>query len=213
MKTSLVLIFSLATSFATASGPVAEDYGATSCRAQSKEPLREDMDRALTMPKSYGAGEAQITGLIKKLRTAYPSLCENPVALNDLNLHANMMATHGPETDGVIFRMPDYWQTPAELFSMKMQLGRFGDCEDFALLKYWILRRIGCDADNMNIVVLRSGPKDWHAVLTVHVPGKGALVLDNARGVQVKYMHETIYPSFGKPAYFINEEKVKWTCE
>lgn len=64
---------------------------------------------------------------------------------------------------------PDYWATPQEL------LERGGDCEDYAIAKYLILRKIGVSPADMRIAVSKS-----HAVLIVTTQ-QGPVVLDSAR--------------------------------
>jgi predicted transglutaminase-like cysteine proteinase len=63
----------------------------------------------------------------------------------------------------------DHWGTPLELFS------RGGDCEDFAIAKYLLLRELGVSAAQMQIGVTKD-----HAVLIVHT-SEGPVVLDNQR--------------------------------
>jgi predicted transglutaminase-like cysteine proteinase len=69
----------------------------------------------------------------------------------------------------------DVWATPAELFS------RGGDCEDFALAKFFLLRELGIANGRMRIAIL--GPtklQESHAVLLVETE-TGMVVLDNLR--------------------------------
>lgn len=67
----------------------------------------------------------------------------------------------------------DYWATPAEFLS------RGGDCEDFAIAKYFLLRELGLPAEAMRIAVVQDTAQGlMHAVLVVQTP-QGAFVLDN----------------------------------
>ncbi|MBT5048824.1 MAG: hypothetical protein HOM58_10000 [Rhodospirillaceae bacterium] len=71
------------------------------------------------------------------------------------------------------YGVPDYWATPNQF------LARNGDCEDYAIAKYFSLRALGLGADAMRIVVLQDlNLQTAHAILVVYVDGK-ALVLDN----------------------------------
>jgi predicted transglutaminase-like cysteine proteinase len=63
----------------------------------------------------------------------------------------------------------DYWAAPAELFS------RGGDCEDFAIAKYMLLKELGIPTSVMRVVITRT-----HAVLAVVHDGR-TMVLDNRR--------------------------------
>lgn len=68
----------------------------------------------------------------------------------------------------------DYWADPSEV----AQKGA-GDCEDFAIAKYWLLRSLGFSADKLQVVVLSDTRRQlYHAVLVAHVDGV-AYVLDN----------------------------------
>ena len=48
-----------------------------------------------------------------------------------------------------VWGVMDYWETPAEFFQ------KSGDCEDFAIAKYFALRDLGFPASQMRIVVLK----------------------------------------------------------
>lgn len=83
------------------------------------------------------------------------------------------MNEHKYIRDIVNWGVADYWETPLEFFHLH------GDCEDFAIAKFYSLRRLGIPNDSMKIVVvydevLRIG----HAVLAVRYDGD-YLILDN----------------------------------
>lgn len=76
--------------------------------------------------------------------------------------------------DRAIWGSGDYWATPSE-----MALKGAGDCEDFAIAKYWLLRSLGIADDQLQMVVLQDTRRRlFHAVLVVHTSA-GAFVLDN----------------------------------
>lgn len=67
----------------------------------------------------------------------------------------------------------DYWEIPAEFLKMS------GDCEDYAIIKYFTLKELGFPTDKMRLVVLSDTVRRVsHAVLTVNV-GNEVYVLDN----------------------------------
>lgn len=67
----------------------------------------------------------------------------------------------------------DYWATPAEFFAMG------GDCEDFAIAKYFLLRELGFGRRNLKIVVVHDTERNQaHAVLVV-TSGAQAWMLDS----------------------------------
>jgi predicted transglutaminase-like cysteine proteinase len=77
-------------------------------------------------------------------------------------------------SDRAIWGKGDYWATPAEILGK----GR-GDCEDFATLKMWLLRSLGFDPSQLQLVVLQDTQKRvYHAVLVVHLNGQ-RYTLDN----------------------------------
>ncbi|TCD11317.1 transglutaminase-like cysteine peptidase [Oricola cellulosilytica] len=80
------------------------------------------------------------------------------------------------ESDHSIRGVEDYWASPAET----MTLGR-GDCEDFAILKYAMLRELGVPGRSLSLVILRDTARNlYHAVLAVST-NKGNFILDNVR--------------------------------
>lgn len=89
-----------------------------------------------------------------------------------------------------------YWETPFEF------LARGGQCQDYAIAKYELLRQAGVPASAMRMVVLRDTAiaRD-HAVLVVYVEGV-PLVLD--------ILNPAIVPADAaipyKPYYSINED-------
>lgn len=67
----------------------------------------------------------------------------------------------------------DYWETPTELLTVG------GDCEDFAIAKYLLLRALGVPASSMRVLMIRgSAGAEGHAVLLVESVS-GVVVLDN----------------------------------
>ncbi len=75
----------------------------------------------------------------------------------------------------------DRWSTPTEL----LQFG--GDCEDFAIAKYLLLREMGVPAASMRVVIMRAtSALESHAVLVVHAAGQD-FVLDNLHSSPRRY--------------------------
>lgn len=98
--------------------------------------------------------------------------------------------------DSVNWRTADYWATPFEL------LRRGGDCEDYAVAKYFALRALGLRADEMRIaVVWDRGLHRFHAVLAVFFDGR-PVMLDNQR----RTIGSAERPSVYAPLYSVNEE-------
>ena len=90
----------------------------------------------------------------------------------------------------------DYWAAPGEFFSVG------GDCEDFAIAKYFSLKALGFPVERMRIVVLNDLVRRLpHAVLAVDV-GPYALVLDSLDD-EIRLWSEL--PHY-RPIYTINEK-------
>ncbi|HET7333810.1 MAG TPA: transglutaminase-like cysteine peptidase [Rhizomicrobium sp.] len=90
--------------------------------------------------------------------------------------------------------VPDYWETPAEFLS------RGGDCEDFAIAKYFSLRRLGfADSDLRIVIVNDTNLNSFHAVLNVRLNGQTWL-LDNQLAQVVPMAIAVQY----KPVYSLN---------
>lgn len=70
----------------------------------------------------------------------------------------------------------DYWSTPVELLSSDG-----GDCEDFAVAKYFTLRELGVPDENLRLTYVKAVTLDQaHMVLTYYAtPASEPLVLDN----------------------------------
>lgn len=78
------------------------------------------------------------------------------------------------KSDAAIWGTSDYWATPSE-----MARKGAGDCEDFALAKYWALRSLGVPDEKLQLVLLQDTRRQlFHAVLVAHL-GSGSYVLDN----------------------------------
>lgn len=98
---------------------------------------------------------------------------ERPVSVKDLeriNTIYNTTITYKRDecikTDGK--EVCDYWQTPDET----EKLGK-GDCEDYAIAKYYALAELGVNPKNMQIVTgYHYAEMDLHSVLQVKLEGK-----------------------------------------
>ncbi len=92
--------------------------------------------------------------------------------LDMVNRTVNAAMTY--RSDAAIWGKSDYWASPVE-----MAMKGAGDCEDFAIAKYWALRGLGLADDQLQMVVLQDTRRQlFHAVLVVHT-ASGAYVLDN----------------------------------
>ena len=95
----------------------------------------------------------------------------------------------------------NHWTTLLDFMS------RGGDCEDFAVAKYFLLRELGVPADDMRVLVTwEKEARDYHAVLAVRREDGTAWLLETdntiARGSNRRYRY----------IYALNEEGV-WDHE
>jgi predicted transglutaminase-like cysteine proteinase len=92
--------------------------------------------------------------------------------------------------------MSDHWQTPAEF------LANGGDCEDYAIIKYFGLVELGFSPTDMRIMVLYDEAiKTHHAVLLVRLNGKIKL-LDNQKKTVADLADAPNY----RPIYSLNQQ-------
>lgn len=99
--------------------------------------------------------------MIEALLIYVAMLTPNLQGVNDFYNHGIMYETE----------IVDYWLTPTEL----RQRGK-GDCEDFAIAKYFLLRDMGVHAEDLRIAYARMND-EAHMVL-IYQPEQ--LVLDNS---------------------------------
>jgi predicted transglutaminase-like cysteine proteinase len=82
--------------------------------------------------------------------------------------------------DAATWGVPDYWATPLESLER-----RAGDCEDYAIAKYFSLAAAGVPVARLRMVYVRArmqGQSLAHMVLAYHAqPGAEPLILDNLR--------------------------------
>jgi predicted transglutaminase-like cysteine proteinase len=98
-------------------------------------------------------------------------------------------------TDPVNYGVPDYWATPLQFMS------KDGDCEDYAIAKYFSLRQLGFADERMRIVVVDDlNLRVPHAILVVYLAER-AYILDN----QISRVVPAEVVNHYKPIYSINE--------
>jgi predicted transglutaminase-like cysteine proteinase len=98
-------------------------------------------------------------------------------------------------TDMEVYKLQDYWAAPAQFMKNS------GDCEDYAIIKYYALKQLGVDPDSMRIVVLTDVIRNLaHAVLAVYHEGN-AYILDNLSNLVLPHTRLTHY----RPQFSVNE--------
>lgn len=100
--------------------------------------------------------------------------------------------------DMVNWGMEDYWETPYEFMEVN------GDCEDYAISKYYSLRALGISSDRLRVIVLQDLNLGGiiHAVLGVYDDDDKLMILDN----QSHQVRPALKIYHYRPIYGINEE-------
>lgn len=101
--------------------------------------------------------------------------------------------------DEDLYAASEYWATPHEF------LTRSGDCEDYAIAKYFALRDLGFTEEDLRIVILYDRSRGiGHAVLTARY-GQDQLVLDSLSDALFSHRRYAQY----RPQYSMNESR-RW---
>ena len=109
--------------------------------------------------------------------------------LGEINRAVNLSIK--PVSDLAQYGITDFWSTPLATLSLAA-----GDCEDYAILKYLLLREIGIDLDDLQLVIVQDiKRKIAHAVVAVRLD-KEWLILDNRTLVMVNGVESQYYPLF-----------------
>lgn len=93
-----------------------------------------------------------------------------------------------------LYNQKDYWATPIEFICRQA-----GDCEDFAIAKYFTLKAMGVSEKKLNIAYVKALQYNiHHMVLTYYsAPGAEPLVLDNlVDGIKPASKRKDLLPIF-----------------
>lgn len=113
-----------------------------------------------------------------------------PERLADLEeVNRTINAAIQPMTDMQLYGVSEYWTMPRTQ----------GDCEDYAILKRYMLMRRGWPGSSLLLTVVRDEKGDGHAVLTVRTL-QGDFVLDNKMS-EVKPWNRTPYAFVMRQSY------------
>ncbi|VVO28496.1 cysteine protease LapG [Pseudomonas fluorescens] len=128
--------------------------------------------RAQALYGPLGEGQQRIDAWQQLLATQ--KQIGEPEQLNVVNQFFNRQLHY--EEDIELWRLDDYWQTPIEALWKGA-----GDCEDFALAKYFSLRHLGVSSDKLRITYVKAVSLNRaHMVLTYYsTPEAVPLVLDS----------------------------------
>lgn len=98
-------------------------------------------------------------------------------------------------TDDVVWGVPEYWATPEEF------LEKSGDCEDYAITKYYAMRSLGVSADKLRVIAVKDTIRGiGHAVLAIFI-NDTAYILDN---LSPYVLEHTVLKNY-RPQFSVNE--------
>ena len=149
-------------------------------------------------PSSFKKMDAQCAGgreCVKERWQALLSELQNASADEKIRAVNRFMNDHPYIEDIQNWGVNDYWEILYEF------LTRNGDCEDYALSKYFTLKRLGFDDNDMRIVVLKDNNLGaMHSVLAVYRDGT-IYILDNQFSSVIEHTKIHHY----QPVYSINQ--------
>ena len=138
----------------------------------------------------------------RKNKCHYTTWSQMVDRLRDVDIYAKIKGVNDfmNKAPYVVDRMnwgvKDYWATPGQFFA------KFGDCEDYAIVKFLSLRSLDVPSDMMRIFIVKDlNLKVGHAVLAINLQGK-TYILDN----QIKRIVESTRIRHYKPIFSLNEE-------
>lgn len=145
------------------------------------QPRAWDADRMTAAARKVGPGAAAGAEALQQLRASAAEIDET-ARLQIVNTFYNRRVLFRDDAD--VWRQVDYWASPFET----LQQGQ-GDCEDFAIAKYFTLVSLGVPVNRLRLVYVRAqigGPQgavQAHMVLAYHpAPEAEPLILDNLIG-------------------------------
>ncbi len=108
--------------------------------------------------------------------TEYLNSCQNypqNIQLNKINFYLNRLL---PQYDNVINNKVDNWATPKEFLTVG-----YGDCEDYVIIKYYSLIKLGFDEKKLFITVVKENFRGGSHMILCYFKTKSEapLVLDN----------------------------------
>lgn len=93
--------------------------------------------------------------------------------LNRVNAYLNQLL---PQYDAVMQKQEDYWASPKEFL-----ITGYGDCEDYVIIKYFSLLKLGFDKDRLYLTTVHELYFGGYHMVLSYFPknGKSPLILDN----------------------------------
>ncbi len=134
---------------------------------------------------------------VKEWKSLFAKWHEKP--FTEMIETVNDFANAFPYTvDQINWGLEDYWEAPYEFLAVS------GDCEDYAISKYYSLRAAGIPASQMRVMIVQDFNLGGviHAILGIYDADNTLYILDN----QIKQVMPALRIYHYKPIYGINEE-------
>lgn len=143
-----------------------------------------------------GAG-TRLSGWKDFVRSAEAKNTRQDELLRPINAYFNRIPAF---TDQAHWGVDDYWATPAETLA-----SNGGDCEDYAIAKYFTLKELGVPISRLRLVYVRT-PRTAHMVLAYYPDAQSdPLILDNLQGTIESASARTDLT----PVYSFNDEDLQ----
>ena len=146
--------------------------------AQSLAPLAWDVERMSQAAQRLGPQAVQGVRVLQPLLVSLAE-ADDAARLEGVNRFFNRRIIF--RDDREVWHVEDYWASPLETLQQGM-----GDCEDFAIAKYFSLLAVGMPASQLRLVYVRlqvggaGGPSQPHMVLAYYASAQAEpLILDN----------------------------------
>lgn len=172
--------------------------------------LHADNPTALDGPKIIAALEQSYGERAGKRGKAWFNLMQPDASISErktlekVNRFFNMFQF---VDDIALWGVNNYWATPVEFIGVNA-----GDCEDYAIAKYFTLRELGIADEKMRITMVKALNLDqYHMVLAYYdTPSSVPLILDNINGeIQPANKRNDLVPafSFNGTQLWLNKER------
>lgn len=141
-------------------------------------PRAWDVERMLQAAQRLGSQAVQGVRALQPVLAGLAT-ADDPTRLDAVNRFFNGRIVFAEDMQ--VWQQEDYWASPLEV----LQQGR-GDCEDYAIAKYFSLLAVGMPAARLRLVYVRlqvggpGGPSQAHMVLAYYADAQAEpLILDN----------------------------------
>ena len=126
------------------------------------------------LPASLGIASADAKLSSWNILLEHGSSLDESAKLQEVNSFINRSVAFGADLD--VWGEEDFWATPAQTLSRGQ-----GDCEDFAIAKYFSLVRMGVASEKLRLTYVKAMTRNQAHMVLAYYPSASAqpLILDN----------------------------------